>query len=451
MRFYLLSLGCPKNTVDAEGMAHLLRTAGHTPVMEPQDADVLIVNTCGFIAPAKEESLAVLQELAASKRPGQWLIAAGCLSQRYGQTLARQVPGLDGILGTRRWWEIGPLLEHLARQRPRRSAPVWTDEPRTAPPSTAARVAIQGPSAYLKIADGCSAPCAFCAIPLIKGPARSRPMEAILADARLLAQHGVQEVILIAQDTTAYGRDRGEQDGLARLLEALIAAAPQIRWWRLMYAYPQHITPRLIEVMATHPQVCHYLDLPLQHAHPDVLRRMRRPHNVERIRRLIADLRMAMPDIALRTAFIVGYPGETEEEFQTLLDFVQEIRFDKVGVFTYSREEGTAAADLPDQLPEEIKEERYHRLMELQQGISLASNQAQVGRTLEILVEGYGDGLSLGRSYRDAPEIDGLVIVQARLPVGKMLPVRITGALPYDLVGERVTIQPQRAQRTPRK
>ena len=212
---------------------------------------------------------------------------------------------------------------------------------------------------------------------------------------------------------------------------------PELPWLRLMYAYPQHITPRLIEVMAQYPQVCHYLDIPLQHAHPNTLRRMNRPHNVDMVRRLIAHLRQAMPDIALRTAFIVGYPGETEEEFQALLEFVEEVAFDRVGVFTYSREEGTPAADLPDQVPEEVKEERYQRLMELQQGISLAKNQQMIGSTLDVLIEGSGDGLSVGRSYRDAPEVDGLVIVQEELSVGEMVPVLITGAMEYDLIGER--------------
>jgi len=297
------------------------------------------------------------------------------------------------------------------------------------------RFAAQGASAYLKIADGCSAPCAFCAIPLIKGPARSRPAEAIVEDARQLVAQGVKEIILIAQDTTAYGRDRGERDALPRLIEAILAAVPELPWLRLMYAYPQHVTPRLIETMARHPQVCHYLDMPLQHAHSNTLRRMNRPHDVDRVRRLIADLRQAMPDIALRTAFIVGYPGETEEEFQALLEFVEEMAFDRVGVFIYSREEGTRAAELPHQIAEEVKRERYERLMELQQGISLARNRAQVGRTLDVLIEGCGDGLSVGRSYRDAPEIDGLVLIEGELPVGEMVPVRITGAMEYDLIG----------------
>jgi ribosomal protein S12 methylthiotransferase len=258
----------------------------------------------------------------------------------------------------------------------------------------------------------------------------------VTADAVELVRHGVQEIILIAQDTTAYGRDRGNRDGLPDLVEAILVAAPELRWLRLMYAYPGHISRRLIAAMAGDPRVCHYLDLPLQHAHPDVLRRMKRPADALLTRRLIADLRAALPDLALRTSLIVGYPGETEAEFQALLDFVGEIRFDRVGAFVYSPEEGTPAAALPNPVPEPVKAERRARLMSLQQGISLDSNRAQVGRTLAVLVEGQGDGLSVGRSYRDAPEIDGLVLLRDQVPIGEMVAARITGSMEYDLVGE---------------
>jgi ribosomal protein S12 methylthiotransferase len=443
MRFYLLSLGCPKNTVDSEGISRLLQQAGYQAITEPQSAQFLIVNTCGFIDKAKEESFAALRELAELKQPGQFLIAAGCLSQRYGRELVPEVPGLDGVIGTRRWMEITTLVQDLcSKDHPRGEPAVMTGDPleRMAKPL---RGALQGVSAYLKIADGCSAPCAFCAIPAIKGPACSRPLETIAAEAQQLVGRGAKEIILIAQDTTAYGRDRGERDALPTLMEAIWAAAPDLQWLRLMYAYPQHVTPRLIEVMACQPQVCHYLDMPLQHAHPDVLRRMNRPHDVDKVWHLVTDLREAMPDIALRTSFIVGYPGETEEEFSALLDFVAEMAFDRVGVFTYSPEEGTGAIELPCQVPTEVKEERYARLMELQQGISLARNQQLVGRVLEVLVEGQGEDLSVGRSYRDAPEIDGLVLVEGRLPVGEMVSVRITGAMEYDLVGEPIPLVPQ--------
>jgi ribosomal protein S12 methylthiotransferase len=271
---------------------------------------------------------------------------------------------------------------------------------------------------------------------LIKGQAASRPAEAIVADAVQLVAGGVKELVLIAQDTTAYGRDRGDDDALPNLMEAILEAIPDVHWMRLMYAYPGHISPRLIELLATDRRLCHYLDLPLQHAHPDVLRRMKRPANVDRTRQLIGDLRGAVPDLALRSTFIVGYPGETEAEFQALLDFVAEIRPDRMGVFTYSPEAGTASAMLSDPVAEEVKAERYDRLMALQQRISLKANKAQVGRTLEVLVEGQGDGLNIGRSYRDAPEIDGLVFFSGALPTGEMVAVHITRALEYDLIGE---------------
>ena len=432
-RFCLISLGCPKNLVDSEGMATLLQRAGHTVAAAPEEADLVIVNTCGFIAPAREESLAVLQELAQAKRPGQRLIAAGCYSQRCPRELVKAVPGIDGLIGTRRWMDIVPLVERLNEQ-PVTFLPALERGQQKTP--GVPRVAVQGASAYLKLADGCRRSCAFCAIPLIKGPAVSRPPEAILADAAHLAERGVREIILIAQDTTDYGHDLEMHEGLADLLGRLVTATPQIEWIRLMYAYPGRVTERLIETMARHPQILPYLDIPLQHAHPRVLRRMRRPADVEGVRRTIEHLRAAMPDIAIRTTFIVGYPGETGAEFRALLDFVAEVEFDRVGVFAYSHEEGTAAARLEDDVEPEVKEERRERLMAVQQHISLAKNQVLVGRTLDVLVEGQGEGLSVGRCYRDAPEIDGLVLVQAELPVGQIVPVRITAALEYDLVGE---------------
>ena len=438
MKVYLETLGCPKNLVDAQGMVRLLKHHNHRLVDDPGQAEVLIVNTCGFIEDAREESIAELRELAGQKRAGQLLIAAGCLSQYWGEALVKAVPGLDALLGTRRWNEILALIKDLQRHReadPR--APLsLLGESVLSSEDGGPQIARQGVSAYLKIAEGCSAPCAFCAIPLIRGPAVSRPVDEVVLDAVDAVRQGVKEIILIAQDTTAYGRDRGKRDALPRLIESILDAAPALHWLRLMYAYPGQVSPRLIEVMATDPRVCHYLDLPLQHGHPDVLRRMNRPANVDRTARLIKDLRRAIPDIALRTSFIVGYPGETQSEFDALLDFVSECRFDRVGVFQYSPETGTPAAKLPRAVPEGVKAERYDRLMALQQGISLEISQAQVGRVLDVLIEGVGDGIALGRSYRDAPEIDGLVIVLEELAVGEIVPVQITGAMEYDLVGE---------------
>lgn len=436
MRYFLISLGCPKNTVDAESMGQLLNDAGYRPADSPQEAELLIVNTCGFIESARAESIGLLQELAQDKRPGQRLVAAGCLAQRAGKSLTDHVSGLDGILGTRRWMDIVKLAEGMRQSRHGALYHIPNEGVIASEPVGVTRAATQGASAYLKIADGCRRPCSFCAIPLIKGPARSRPPEAIIAEARQLVAAGVQEIILIAQDTTDYGHDLNLRAGLASLIDDLLNAVPELPWLRVMYAYPGAITPRLIDTLARHPQVCHYLDLPLQHAHPDVLKRMRRPANMISVSRQIDALRAAMPDIALRTTFIVGFPGETEAEFAELEMFVREVAFDKVGVFTYSHEEGTAAAELPDDVPPEIKNERYERLMALQQGISFSRNQDQVGQSLKVLIEGSGDGLSLGRTYRDAPEVDGLLIIEEELPVGEMFQAQIIGAMEYDLIGE---------------
>ena len=436
-KFYLLSLGCAKNTVDSESMAELLGGAGYAGVAEPDDARVLIVNTCGFIGPAKEESVEALRELAEDKRADQYLIAAGCLSQRYGAQLLQQVPGIDGIIGTRRWMDIVDLVEKIGDRKhpepiyhlPDEAVTVGQDE------QGAMRTAIQGSSAYLKIADGCRRPCAFCAIPLIKGTHVSRKPELILAEAQRLQAAGIQELVLISQDTTDYGHDLGIKNGLAQLLDQIVAAAPEIPWIRIMYAYPGYVTDQLIETMARHDQILPYLDMPLQHGHRDTLLRMKRPAKIEWVHETVSKMRAAMPDLAIRSTFIVGYPGETEAEFQALLDFTAELEFDKLGAFTFSFEPGTTSEPLGDPVPEEVKEERRDRLMEQQQQISLLKNQMFVGRTLDVLVEGEGDGMSVGRAYRDAPEIDGMVIVEGELPIGELVPVRITGALAYDLVG----------------
>lgn len=434
--FHLVSLGCAKNTVDSDSMSQLLMEVDFELVDNPEEAGVLIVNTCGFIGPAKDESFRVLGELAENKQDGQLLIAAGCLTQRYGIEVAKQISGIDGILGTRRWMDIVDVVQSLRKQQhpePIYHLPLASDVGRD--DAGALRVSVQGGSAYIKIADGCRRPCAFCAIPLIKGTAISRPVDAIVAEARTLQEMGIHEIILIAQDTTDYGHDLGIKDGLAHLLDQMVPEIPEIDWVRIMYAYPGYVTDRLIEVMATHPQIVPYLDIPLQHAHPAALRRMRRPANIDWVYRTLEKMRTAMPDLALRTTFIVGYPGETDEEFQTLLDFIDEIRFDRVGAFQFSFEPGTTAEPLGDPVPPEVKQARWEQLMELQQSISLERNQAFVGQTLDVLIEGQSEGLSIGRSYRDAPEIDGLVIVENDVPVGEMVPVRVSGAMVYDLTG----------------
>jgi ribosomal protein S12 methylthiotransferase len=442
--FHLISLGCAKNTVDSESMAQLMLRDGYTASGSADDAEVLIVNTCGFIGPARDESYQVLNDLAANKRPGQWLIAAGCLSQRYGAEVIERVPGVDALLGTRRWMDILELVGKLRRRTspeplyhlPGDATTVGRDE------GDVLRIAQQGYSAYLKIADGCRRPCAFCAIPLIKGTLVSRPMESILAEARALEAAGMREIILIAQDVTDFGHELGQHEGLATLLDAMVAEVPHVDWIRILYNFPGSVTDKQIEVMAKHKQLIPYLDMPLQHAHPATLKRMRRPANMDWVHRTLGKMRAALPGLALRSTFIVGYPGETEEEFQALMDFVEETRFDRLGVFTFSYEPGTTSEPLGDPVPQEVKDERKDRLMTLQQRISLEKNQELVGKTLDVLIEGHGEvegsnePVAVGRSYRDAPEIDGLVFVEGDAPIGEIVPVRITGAMPYDLTGK---------------
>ena len=434
-------MGCAKNTVDSNSMAELLIRDGYQFSQKPEAANVLIVNTCGFIGPAKDESFEELRKLAELKKDGQILIAAGCLTQRYGAEVARKIPGVDGVLGTRRWMDIVKVVRELRSgshpeplyHLPTDAITVGTNEQNTL------RASVEGISAYIKIADGCRRPCAFCAIPLIKGTAVSRPFDTILDEARFLRDSGIHELMLIAQDTTDYGHDLGMKDGLAILLERITETVPDMNWVRILYAYPGAVSDRLIDVMAEREQILPYLDMPLQHAHPKTLYRMKRPSNIEWVHKTLAKMRAKIPNLAIRTTFIVGYPGETDEEFQALLDFVEEIRFDRVGAFQFSFEEGTASASLGDPVPASVKEERYAALMELQQGISLQINQSFVGKTLDVLVEGFENGSSIGRSYRDAPEIDGTVVIEDKPDIGQIIPVRITGAFTYDLTGYSAT------------
>ena len=450
-------MGCPKNKVDSDGIEMLLQGADYQAAASPREADVLIVNTCGFLEAAKEESIDVLRQLGRSKRRHQVLIAAGCLAQRNGREVLDRVPTVDGLLGTRRWMDVLELLAQVRGGKANRklarydvlgegpAVPMLLDDPGAEFTQAVPRPPVTGGSAYLKISDGCNAPCAFCTIPSFKGKLKSRPLDAVVDEAAALVRAGAKELVIVAQDTTDYGRDWSEPDSLPRLLTALCRRTDDdLRWVRLMYAYPGHVSDELIEVMAREPKIVPYLDMPLQHGDPATLRRMHRPSRLEMVYDHMDKLRAAMPEIALRTTFIVGYPGETEAEFQGLLDFVQAIEFDKVGAFKFSPEPGTPSATLPDQVADEVKAERYARLMETQQPISLRKNQAMVGRQLEILVEGEGkiegsrQSLLLGRSYRDAPEVDGLVLVPGvkHIPPGTMLEVHINGAMEYDLVGE---------------
>jgi ribosomal protein S12 methylthiotransferase len=442
--FHLISLGCAKNSVDSDSMAQLLERNGYQTVNTPQKANILIVNTCGFIGSAREESYSMLRTLAEIKRPDQLLIAAGCLTQRYGVEVVRQVQGVDGILGTRRWMDIVDVVSRLRKNHHDSAGSGLRPEPLYHLPETptigtdengALRASIAGASAYLKIADGCRRPCAFCAIPLIKGTTISRPLETLIDETHRLRAMGVREIILIAQDTTDYGHELGMQDGLATLLERMTVSVPDIDWIRIMYAFPGYVTDRLIDVMASHQQILPYLDIPLQHAVPAILTRMLRPANIDWVHTTIAKIRSKLPKLAIRTTFIVGYPGETDKEFQTLLDFVEEVRFDRIGAFQFSFESGTASEALGDPIPISVKETRYQKLMELQQSISLQINQSYVGQILDVLIEGQENGIAIGRSYRDAPEIDGLVLVEGKPSIGDIIPVKITGAMAYDMVG----------------
>ena len=432
MRYHLVTLGCAKNTADSLRLERGLRHARHRAAAAPDEADLLLVNTCGFIDAAKEESLEVIAGLDAARRPGQRLFVVGCLTQIAEEEVRRAVPGVDAAFGVEAWDAVAAALG---------PASPGFDIPQPAALPIAGRDGAIAPSAYLKISDGCDRPCTFCIIPAIKGRMRSRPADALVAEARALAAAGVRELVLVAQDSTAYGEDRGERDGLAALLERLAGAAPEVPWIRLMYAYPGRVTPRLAETMARLPNVLPYLDMPLQHGSPAVLRRMRRP-GLRAARRSLAALRGAMPEAALRTTFIVGFPGETEEEFAELLAFVEEQRFDHVGAFAYSPQAGTPAADRgAPPVPAEVAAERYGRLMRLAQEIALARNRELVGGELDVLVESAEPGVRddgapfvVGRSARDAPEVDGLAFVRGEFAAGSLVRARVDTALPYDLV-----------------
>ncbi len=444
MRYYLFTLGCAKNTADSDGIGALLQRAGMNESPDADNADVMIVNTCGFLQASRRESLAALRELGELKREGQLLIAAGCLSSLYGEKVQRQVPQVDSVIDAGKWLALPRLIEHLKSNGS--SSRDWLTEAYTGLPAEqiAARSVVEslprtarGPSAFLKIADGCDRPCTFCIIPAIKGAHHSKTPDAIIAEARDLVAQSVKEIVLVAQDTTAYGWDFGQRDALALLMERLCQEVNGLEWLRLMYAYPGHVTPQLIDTLACHRQIVPYLDIPLQHAHPETLKRMKRP-NIVVTRQMLDSLRAAIPDLAIRTTFVVGFPGETNQEFHGLLEFLEEQQFDRVGIFEYSAEEGTPAALLPNQVSRSTKKHRRDQAMALQQKISRAKNKNWVEKELDVLVEGAADGVSIARSYRDAPEVDGVVIVQGELPVGEFARVKITKAIEYDLMGEKI-------------
>jgi ribosomal protein S12 methylthiotransferase len=442
----LINLGCAKNEVDSEEMLGELAGAGylvessHGPASVSLDADVVVINTCGFIDAAKEESINTILEALARKQRGEIkrVVVAGCLVQRYAKELAAEMPEVDAFLGTGQMRQIGSvvgqslirteqILEVAAKPHHR-----WLDVP--------TRVRIGTPwSAYLKISEGCDHACTFCAIPSFRGKHVSKPIERILSEAQSLALDGVKELNLIAQDSTQYGYDLYGKMRLPELLKEL-SQVDGIRWIRLFYCYPSRVNRGVIEAIATTPKVCHYIDMPLQHADNEMLRAMRRPMTYDGYLRLLADFRAAAPDVTIRTTFIVGFPGETRRHYETLERFVEEARFDRVGVFEYSVEEGTPSADLIPKVSSRVKRARKEALMERQQAISLACNRKWLGRELEVLIEGQSplDGTTaIGRSFRDAPEIDGQVYVRNCMAIpGTFVRTRIREARPYDLVAE---------------
>lgn len=441
--FHVTTLGCSKNVVDSEAMQQLLLASGYRRSETPEGADIVVVNTCGFIDAAKQESIDTLLEMGEAKRTGQTLIATGCLVERYADELVGELPLIDGFVGARNWSQLPTVVSRLDEARAPGSSLtlVALGEPGELDLEIMAR-RTNGPHAYVKISDGCDQRCAFCAIPFMKGNHRSKPRELILREVGQLVEQGVKEISLIGQDTTRYGHDIGEKEGLASLLEAMTDRYPWLPWIRVMYAYPRHVTQRFLEVMRDRPQVLPYLDMPLQHTHPWTLARMRRPHRDTAD--LVQWMRDTVADLTLRTTFIVGFPGETDEEFAHLLESVRTLRFSRVGVFTYSDEDGTAAYAMPDRVPARLKERRRKQLMATAREITAAENRRLIGTEIDVLIEGRpedGSAWFAGRSQRDAPEVDGLVLVKASdLPVGEFARVKVERALAYDLLARPVAV-----------
>ena len=435
----MVSLGCAKNQTDAETMLAILQDDGYNIVNDPETADIIIVNTCGFIDPAKQESINAILEMAEYKTDGQCklLISTGCLAERYSDDIKTELPEVDAILGTGDYDKIAEVIKSAFESD---KMPVITDNIDRTPECELPRILLTPPySAYLKIADGCDNNCTYCAIPKIRGHFRSRKSEDIIREAKQLAENGVKELIVIAQDTTRYGKDIGTS--LANLLDEL-AEIDGIEWIRVHYYYTEAITKELIDTMAKHDKICNYIDMPIQHADNYILRRMARRTTVEEIEEKISYMRKTLKNCYIRTSIIVGFPGETDEHFNNLYEFTKRTRFDRMGVFTYSQEEGTAAADFADQVDEDIKAERYDKLMSLQQEISLELNRAKIGTTLEVIVEGYDEDnyLFYGRSRGDSIDVDGKVYLGTEDEVmpGDIINVKILDASEYDLTGQRV-------------
>ncbi len=440
MKSGFVSLGCAKNLVDTEVMLGIMQSHGIELTANPADADILIVNTCAFILSAKEESITTILNLAEYKQNGRCrsLIVAGCLGQLYRRELLDEMPEADAIIGTGAWNRIMEAIEETLSGRRvvligERELIYDAETPRlrTTPDYTA----------YVKISEGCNNRCAFCTIPLIRGKQISRPIEDIRAEVESLAAQGVKEINLIAQDTTAYGLDLYGKPKLVELLRELVKT--DIHWIRILYAYPRRFTDELIDLIAAEPKICNYVDLPLQHASNDILKRMNRPDTRESIEELLNKIRERIPNVAIRSTFIVGFPGETDEDFLELKNFLQTQRLDKVGIFTYSREEDTPAYDFPDQISEEVMQERYHDLMSMQSLISQELNEELEGHELEVLIENRDEEVPevvAGRSYRDAPEVDGLVYIEndGRSKAGDIVRVKVLAGFVYDIAAERI-------------
>ena len=463
MKLGLISLGCPKNLVDSEVMLGIIEKYDIEITNDPEAAEIIIVNTCGFIESAKQESIDTIFSMAAYKTEGccRHLIVTGCLAQRYAQELFRDMPEIDALVGTNVFKDIGRVIDRVMQGE--RVLHLKDNDLLTSPEfgqtlkdASSGSGSPQGKEiqadprklttppylAYLKIAEGCDNFCSFCAIPLIRGRYTSKPYEQVMAEAKDLAARGVKELVVIAQDTTRYGQDLYGKLRLAELLRDL-NDIPGIKWIRVLYSYPNTFTDELIEAYATLPKVCHYVDLPLQHASDRLLRAMRRRDKLKETKALLKKLRERIPDIVIRTTFIVGFPSETEEDFAILKEFVAEQKFENAGVFQYSQEENTAAAAMPDQVPDEIKQDRYDELMAIQAGISEESHRAMEDRELEVLVEGYEEeeeNLVIARSYREAPDIDGSIFVENAqgLKPGDFIRVRIEQGFAYEAVASRL-------------
>ena len=438
MKILFISLGCDKNLVDTEVMLGLLASRGYEMTDDETQADVIVINTCCFIHDAKEESIQNILEMAEYKKQGKIkaLIVTGCLAQRYRQEIIDEIPEVDEVLGTTAYDKI---LDAVDAALEGKHSVMLSDLDALPLPDTKRLVTTGGHFAYLKIAEGCDKHCTYCIIPKIRGNFRSVPMERLLKEAQELADQGVKELILVAQETTLYGKDLYGEKSLHILLKNLCKISG-IRWIRILYCYPEEITDELIRVMKEEPKICHYLDLPIQHANDTILGRMGRRTSKQELVDIIRKLRSEIPDICLRTTLITGFPGETEEQHKELMGFVDEIEFDRLGVFTYSPEEDTPAAEMPGQIDEEVKLDRQAELMELQQEIAFDNAQDMVGREVLVMIEGKvaDENAYVGRTYRDAPNVDGLIFINTdeELLSGDFARVKVTGAIDYDLIGE---------------